>query len=154
MWIVGRRKRTLWAGIGLVGALVLTLGGGPAALAGEAAQKSLYDRLGGVQAIAAVVDDFVNRFLEDPVITANPRTVEAMKRVTVPGLKFQLTALVCQVAGGPQKYTGRPMKEVHEDMGITEREWTAMAADFKMTLDKFKVPEPEQRELFAAVGMT
>ena len=154
MQIAGRTKRCSRTVVSLVALLALALGSAPALWADEKAEKSLYDRLGGVPAIAAVVDDFVNRLLEDPVITANPRTVEAMKHTTVPGLKFQLTALVCQVADGPQKYTGRSMKAAHEYMGITEREWDAMAADFKMTLDRFKVPSREQQELFAAIGMT
>lgn len=128
-----------------------------AVLAGRPAlaqEKSLYERLGGVNAIAAVVDDFVDRLLKDKTITANPHVVEGMKHVTVPGLKYLLTEQVCEAAGGPQRYTGRSMKESHAGLWITEKEWQAMAMDFQKTLDKFKVPEREQKELFAAVGST
>lgn len=63
-------------------------------------------------------------------------------------------SLVAQVTGGPEKYAGRTMKEWHKHLNITEREWQAMAADFKKSLDKFKVPEKEQKELFAIVDKT
>ena len=66
----------------------------------------------------------------------------------------RVTELVCQVTGGPQKYLGRSMKESHKHLNITEKEWDAMASDFKTTLDKFKVPAKEQEELFAIVGST
>lgn len=121
---------------------------------GMAKQKSLYDRLGGVYSIATVVDDFIERLLVNDTLNANPRIKEARARVPKAGLKFQVTALVCQVTGGPQRYTGRSMKEAHKNLNITEKEWQAMAADFKKTLDKFKVPEKEQKELFAIVGST
>lgn len=118
------------------------------------AEKPLYERLGGVYAVATVVDDFIERLLVNDILNANPAINEARKRVPKAGLKFQVTALVCQVTGGPQKYTGRPMKESHQRLNITEKEWEAMAADFKKTLDSFKVPEKEQQELFAIVGST
>src|SRR5690349_10628934 len=69
-----------------------------------------------------------------------------------PGLKYSITELVCQATGGPQKYTGLSMRESHADLKITEAEWTAFAGEFKATLDKFKVPEKEQNELFQIVG--
>ena len=62
--------------------------------------------------------------------------------------------MVCQAAGGPENYTGRSMKESHQQLNITEKEWEAMTADFKATLDKFQVPEREQNELFAIVEST
>jgi hemoglobin len=118
------------------------------------AEKPLYERLGGVYAVATVVDDFIERLLVNDVLNANPAINEARKRVPKAGLKFQVTALVCQVTGGPQKYTGRQMKESHQHLNITEKEWQAMVSDFKKTLDSFKVPEKEQQELFTIVGST
>ncbi len=56
--------------------------------------------------------------------------------------------------GGPQKYTGRPMRESHEQMNITPKEWEAFMDDFQQTLDKFNVPAPEQGELKAIVNST
>ena len=118
----------------------------------QATPKPLYERLGGVYPIATVVDDFIERLLVNDTLNANPAIKEARDRVPKAGLKYQVTALVCQLAGGPQKYAGRVMKEAHVHLHITEKEWDAMAADFKKTLDKFKVPEKEQGELFGAVG--
>ena len=62
--------------------------------------------------------------------------------------------MICQVTGGPETYTGRTMKESHAHLNITETEWQAMVDDFKKTLDKFKVPEQEQKELLAIVEST
>ena len=62
--------------------------------------------------------------------------------------------MVCQASGGPGKYTGRGMKESHQHLNITEKEWQAMGADFKKVQNKFKVPEQEQKELFAIVDST
>jgi hemoglobin len=117
-------------------------------------EKTLYDRLGGVYAIATVVDDFIERLLVNDVLNANPRIKEARDRVPKAGLKFHVTAIVCQVSGGPKVYTGRSMKESHQHLQISEAEWQAMAREFKKSLDKFKVPDREQQELFAIVEST
>jgi hemoglobin len=116
--------------------------------------KPLYDRLGGVYSIATVVDDFIERLLVNPTLNANPAIAEARSRVPKAGLKFHVTALVCEVTGGPCKYTGRAMKESHQQLNITEGQWQAMVADFRKTLDKFKVPAKEQEELIIIVGST
>ncbi len=117
-------------------------------------EKSLYDRLGGVYAIATVVDDFIERLLVNDVLNANPAIKEARNRVPKAGLKYRVTEMVCMATGGPCKYSGRSMKDSHKHLNISGKEWDAMAADFKMSLDKFKVPEKEQSELFAIVGTT
>jgi hemoglobin len=117
-------------------------------------QRSLYDRLGGVYSIATVVDDFIERLLVNATLNANPAIREARVRVPKAGLKFQVTAMVCEVTGGPCKYTGRTMKASHQHLNITGAEWDAMAADFQATLDAFKVPRREQAELIAIVGRT
>jgi hemoglobin len=122
--------------------------------ADEKAQKSLYERLGGVYNIAPVVDEFLEVLYLDDVLNANPRIKEARDRVPKPYLKYHVTSLVAQATGGPEKYTGRSMKESHQHLNITEKEWQAMRADFKKVLDKFKVPEPEQKELFTIVEST
>jgi len=126
----------------------------PAAAAAAAAKPSLYQRLGGAYPIAVVVDDFVERLLVNDTLNANPAIKEARDRVPKAGLKFHVTTLVCQVTGGPCKYVGRDMKTAHAGLHITEKEWEAMAADFRKTLDKFKVPAAEQDELFTIVGGT
>ena len=117
-------------------------------------KKSLYDRLGGVYAIATVVDAFIEKLLVNDTLNANPAIREARARVPKAGLKFQVTALVCQVTGGPQMYKGRTMKDAHQHLKITEREWDAMVKDFVATLDQFKVPKAEQTELLTIVGST
>ena len=124
------------------------------AQAEETSEPSLYDRLGGAYNIASVVDDLIERLSVDEILNANPAIKEARDRVPKPGLKFHLTAMICQAAGGPEQYTGRSMKESHLHLNITDTEWEAMKADFKETLDKFQVPEKEQNELFAIVEST
>ena len=114
----------------------------------------LYDRLGGVYSIATVVDDFVERLLVNHTLNANPAINQARSRVPKAGLKFHVTALVCEVTGGPCKYTGRAMKASHQQLNITEGQWQAMVADFQTTLDTFKVPAKEQEELIIIVGST
>jgi hemoglobin len=68
--------------------------------------------------------------------------------------KFQVSQMVCEVTGGPCKYTGRAMKESHVQLNISEKEWEVMAREFKKSLDKFKVPAAEQKELFEILGTT
>lgn len=116
--------------------------------------KSLYERLGGLPAIAVVVDDFIDVLVPDPTLNANPAIREARDRVPAAYLKFQVTAMVCQATGGPCQYTGRGMKESHAHLHITPAEWDRMSSLFKSVLDKHKVPDKEQGELFAIVGTT
>jgi hemoglobin len=116
--------------------------------------KSLYERLGGVYAIATVVDDFIDRIMEDPRLNANPKVNEAHHKVARAGFKYLVTEQVCQATGGPQRYTGRSMHDSHADLDITQREWQAFLDDFKQTLAKFQVPDAEQAELFAIVDST
>lgn len=118
------------------------------------AEKPLYDRLGGVYAIASVVDDFIDRVLINDILNANPAIKEARDRVPKAGLKYRVTEMVCMATGGPCKYTGRSMKESHAHLNITEKEWDALVVDFKASLAKYKVPEKEQQELLTIVGST
>lgn len=138
----------------LAGLVLLALSAPISSAAEEKPQKSLYERLGGVYNIAPVVDEFLEVLYVDDVLNANPRIKEARDRVPKAVLKYHVTSQVCQAAGGPEKYTGRTMKESHKHLNITEKEWQAMRADFKKVLDKFKVPEQEQKELFAIVEST
>ena len=116
--------------------------------------QSLYERLGGVFAIATVVDDFIDRVMADPRLNANPKVDEAHHKVAPAGFKYLVTEQVCEAAGGPQRYTGRSMYDSHAELDITEEEWQAFRDDFKQTLDKFEVPAKEQDELFAIVEST
>lgn len=129
---------------------LLALAGTKPALA-EGETPSLYERLGGVYAIATVVDEFIDRLLVNGTLNANPAIDEARQRVPRAGLKYRVTAMVAQATGGPQTYTGRSMREAHAHLDITEREWRAMVAELEAVLYKFNVPEAEQAELLAIV---
>jgi hemoglobin len=115
---------------------------------------SLYDRLGGVYSIATVADDFIDRVMTDPRLNANPRVDEAHHRVSPAGFKYLVTEMVCWASGGPQKYTGRSMKEMHQHLMITATEWEAFLDDLQQSLDKFAVPQAEQAEIKAIVAST
>jgi hemoglobin len=135
-------------------AIVIVAGVATRTATAQVKQPSLYERLGGAYSIATVVDDFIERLLVNATLNANPAIKEARARVPKAGLKFHVTALVCEVSGGPCKYTGRTMKESHEKLNISQPEWDAMVVDFKATLDTFKVPPREQQELITIVGST
>ena len=115
---------------------------------------SLYERLGGVFAIATVVDDFIDRVMANAVLNANPKVDEAHHRVPPAGFKYLVTEMVCWATGGPQTYSGKTMRDSHEHLDITEEEWQSFLADFQACLDKFEVPATEQQELFAIVEST
>jgi hemoglobin len=132
----------------------LIIAAGNSRPAAQPVTKPLFERLGGVYSIATVVDDFIERLLVNGTLNANPAINEARARVPKAGLEFHVTAMVCEATGGPCKYTGRSMKEAHDRLNIKEAEWQTMVADFRKTLDKFKVPAKEQEELIAIVGST
>jgi hemoglobin len=137
-------------------ALALTLAVGVAASAPNAAraENSLYDRLGGLKGITVVVDDFIDRLVANATLNQNPAIDAGRKNSPAPYLKFQVSQLVCEVTGGPCKYTGAAMKPAHAHLNISENEWNVMAAEFKKSLDKYKVPAAEQTALFDIVGKT
>ena len=124
------------------------------ALAADAKQPTLYDRLGGLMPISVVVSDFIDALMPDAVLNANPEIDAARKRVPAPYLKYHVTALVCKVTGGPCQYHGRDMKESHAQLKITEREWDRMVTIFKEVLAKHRVPAKETQELLVIVGST
>lgn len=107
---------------------------------------SLYERIGGVDAIAAVVDSFAARCAGDDRINRK------FERSDIPRLKKMLVDQVCEAAGGPCTYTGRDMREAHEGMGVTAGEFDALVEDLVVTLDQFDVPKPEQEELLTLLA--
>ena len=115
---------------------------------------SLYERLGGVYSIAAVVDDFIDRVMHNPTLNANPKVDEAHHRVSRAGFKYLVTEMVCWATGGPQKYSGKSMYDSHAHLDITEGEWQAFLDDFQQTMDRFQVPQAERAELRAIVEST
>ena len=118
------------------------------------AQSTLYDRLGGVYNIAVVIDDLIDRVMTDARLNANPRVDEAHHRVSPARFKYYVTELLCEAAGGPQKYSGRTMGDSHRHLMITDEEWAAFMDDLQKALDKFEVPQPEQDEVTAIVEST
>ncbi len=117
-------------------------------------QPTLYDRLGGIDSIAVVVDDFIDRVMADARLNANPAVNEVHHKVPPPGFKYLVTEMVGWATGGPQNYTGRSMRDSHQDLNITPKEWEAFMDDFQQTLGKFKAPAAEQAELKAIVQST
>lgn len=124
------------------------------AWAGGLAPTSLYERLGGFYGVAALVDDFVDRLLTNETIVANPQVVAAFDRpgVNTLGLKAHITNMLCQAAGGPERYTGRSMEKCHEGLKITAAEWEAALQEFGTTLETLQIAEPERQELRKLVG--
>ncbi len=115
---------------------------------------ALYERLGGVYAIATVVDDFIDRVMRNPILNANPKVDEAHHKVPPAGFKYLVTEMVCWATGGPQKYTGKSMFDSHNHLAITEGEWQAFMKDLRDCFAKFKIPALEQSELVAIVEST
>jgi hemoglobin len=107
---------------------------------------SLYERLGGIEAITSVVDSFVARCAGDTRINLK------FERTGIPRLKKMLVDQMCEAAGGPCTYTGRDMKETHDGMGVTAGEFDALVEDLVATLDEFNVPGAEQEELLAVLA--
>ena len=104
-------------------------------------QRSLYQRLGGMEAITAVVDDFVGNVARDRRIN------RFFAKTDIPRLKRLLVAQICAGSGGPCVYRGRSMKDAHRGLGIRNRHFNALVQDLVKSLNKFNVPAREQREL-------
>ena len=126
------------------------------------AEQSLYERLGGVFSIAAVIDHFSDAVVKNHVAgqgSENPDLNEwhTQKLARLPGLKFMRTLWVCDVAGGPFKYSATQpgatllgLEEAHRELHITPEEFDAVAAELGRSLDFFKVPQKEKDEVLAA----
>ena len=124
--------------------------------------SSLYDRLGGAFAIAAVVDHFSDAIVRNPIVgqTSENRALREWHTnnlARLPGLKFMRTLWVCDVAGGPQQYAGTEpgstplgLEEAHRELKISPAEFDEVAAELARTLDFFNVPEQEKGEVLAA----
>jgi hemoglobin len=124
--------------------------------------KSLYERLGGVFAIAAVVDHFSDAVVRNPIVgqtSENPQLREwhTNNLGRLPGLKWMRTLWVCNVAGGPFEYTAtKPgsttigLEEAHRELRISPDEFDEVAAELERTLDHFGVPQREKEEVLGA----
>ncbi len=117
----------------------------------EAKKDSLYSRLGGIDAIAAVTDQFLTNVAADSKINGRfEATVANPSRLQL--LRNNLIDQICAGAGGPCQYKGKTMAEAHEGMDITEEEFNALVGDLVAALDKFKVPAKEKDDLLAILG--
>jgi hemoglobin len=114
----------------------------------QAREKPLYERLGGYNALASVVDEFMKRLAEDKQLA---RFLVGLSDDSKKRLRQHLLNQFCQATGGPCLYTGRDMKTVHTGLKITESDWDIAAKALVATLDKFNVPKKEKDELVAIV---
>jgi hemoglobin len=101
-----------------------------------------------------VVDDVLDRILDAPRRNALLRWCEAHHAVARAGFQDRVAEPVCEATGGPQRDTGRPMRDAHARLAITAEEWAAVLDDRRQTLAKFRVPDAELGELFAVVEST
>lgn len=114
-------------------------------------QQSLYERLGGANAIAMVVDRFSDAIIENPKLQDNPKLREWNESGQLPGLKFMRTLWLCQQAGGAFQYTGKELGEAHKDLHITSDEFDEVGAEIARALDHLNVPEREKQEVLTAI---
>ena len=158
-------RRSVVAGLALAAAPVTILAAADDAHAQDkqtVPEKSLYERLGGVFAIAAVVDHFSDAVVKNPIVgqkSKNPQLREwhTKNLGRLPGLKFMRTLWVCNISGGPFQYTAtKPgkttlgLEEAHRDLRISPAEFDEVAAELGRTLDFAKVPKREKSEVLAA----
>jgi len=114
-----------------------------------AQQKSLYQRLGGYDAIAAVSDEFIARLATDE---QEKRFFIGFSDDSKARIRQHVVDFICKATGGPCYYTGRDMKTAHAGSGISKADWERTLKIFGEVLNKFKVPEQEQKDLAAAIG--
>jgi hemoglobin len=144
-----RKVQVVVLTLGLLGAFAVNAAAqntNSSTMAAAPAQKSLYERLGGLDAIKAVIDDFVGR------VAADTRINQKFAKSDIPRVKHFLVEQVCAATGGPCQYTGLSMKQSHKNMKVTEGEFNALVEDLVATLDKFNVPAAEKGELLGALG--
>ena len=124
-----------------------------AGLLGQSAMKhkSLYDRLGGKDAISAVVDQFVGHVAADTRINSFfAKTASDAERLKT--FKLNLVDQICEASGGPCKYAGKDMKSAHMGMGVSGADFDALVEDLVWALDKLHVGKTEKNELLGALG--
>jgi len=120
-----------------------------AAPAQQTAAPSLYKRLGGYDAIAAVTDDFIGRLASDPSLSKFfvGHSTDSLRKI-----RQNVVNQLCAATGGPCYYTGRDMKSSHAGLGISEKDWDASVKLLVATLDKFNVPAKEKDEVLSAIS--
>ena len=138
-------RLTRRVGIGAVFALAFSAG------PSTAADKTLYERLGGTYGIAGAVDDLVNRLYVNGTLNANPAIKAVHDQHGQAGFKYLVTAWSIEATGGPKAYVGRPMDQAHAHLSITNREFDIVELEIKTSLAKFNVPVKEFDEFMAII---
>ena len=115
----------------------------------QAQGDSLYKRLGGYDAIAAVTDDFIGRLATDKDLG---RFFKGASESSQKRIRQLVVDFLCNATGGPCVYNGRDMKTVHTGLKITEKDWDVSVKHLTATLDKFKVPAKEKGEVLTAIS--
>jgi len=115
------------------------------------AERSLYDRLGGVNAITQVVDRFSDEIIKNPKLNVNPQLAKWNQSGRLPALKFMRTLWVCEIAGWPFHYTGKDMHSAHENLHLTSDEFDKVGKEIAASLGYFGVPEREKGEVLGAI---
>ena len=115
----------------------------------QTSTPSLYKRLGGYDALAAVTDDFIGRLATDKQLS---RFFVGHSEDSLHRIRQLIVDQLCAATGGPCYYVGRDMKTAHKGMGITESDWNITVNHLIATLDKFKVPEKEKNEVLGAIS--
>jgi hemoglobin len=118
-------------------------------LADQHMEQSLYKRLGGYDAIAAVTDDFIGRLAGDKSLQ---KFFVGHSKESLSRIRQLVVDQLCAATGGPCIYIGRDMKSSHQGMGITKADWNTAVGHLVATLDKFKVPEREKKEVLGALS--
>ncbi len=158
---ITRRGAVTGLAVAAAGAAVLA-GAANAQATKTMPEKSLYERLGGVFAIAAVIDHFSDAVVKNPIVGAKSKNPQLREWHTkqlgrLPGLKFMRTLWVCNVSGGPYQFTAtKPgttplgLEEAHRKLRISPAEFDEVAAELGRTLDFVKVPKREKAEVLKA----
>lgn len=112
-------------------------------------EDSLYKRLGGYDALAAVTDEFIGRLVASKNLS---RFVVGLSDDSKKKLRQHVIEFLCEATGGSCVYTARDMKTAHKGLRISKADWDESAKALSETLDKFKVPAREKNEVLMAVG--
>lgn len=143
---MSRKRPTPKSALALSGLLLVLAATAILPVPAQQKQDTLYQRLGGYDKIAAVVDDFIARMGADPQLT---RFSAGFSKDSKKRRRQLVVDQLCEAAGGPCIYIGRDMKAAHQGLAITEAEWNAVVHHLTASLDRVQVPSREKGELLA-----
>jgi hemoglobin len=125
---------------------------GGAAPVAPKSNKALWDRLGGEAGVTRLVDDFLNAVVADPKVDFYRHGKVKLEAAQVAKMKREMVEQVSQITGGPLKYTGPDMKQIHKDMGITDAQFDAVVGHLQKTLEKNNIAESDKKAILAAIN--